>query len=137
MTMKLIFQMAYILRQECNFLHGYFRYQLPVKMVDVEVKVKMMQGIHTFRRDRTSQVIKYNPWSTRLHPYPSFNQKMKTHLELEGKLGPKPRPWPQTCPQQTQLCPIQPSTNFLIRKAPGPKKMTKGRKPFLPKEGTR
>ena len=94
--------MACILRPECNFLHGYFRCQLPVEMVDIEVKVKMMQGIHMFRRDRTSQVIKCNPWSTRLHPYPSLIQKMKTYLELEGKLGPKPWPQPQTQPQQTQ-----------------------------------
>ena len=72
MTIKLIFQMACILRPECNFLHRYFRGQLPVETVDLEVKLKMMQGIHTFRRDRTSQVIRCNPWSTRLCPYPSL-----------------------------------------------------------------
>ena len=97
MTMKLIFQMACILYPECNFLHGYFRCPLPVEMVDVEVKVKTMQGIHTFRRDRTSQVIRCNPWSTKLHPYPSLIQQMKTYLELEGRLGPKCRP-PTTNP---------------------------------------
>ena len=107
MTMKLIFKMACILHPECNFLHGYFRCQLPVEMVDMEVKVKTMQGIHTFRRDRTFQVIKCNSWSTKFCPYPSLIQKMKTYLELEGKLGPKSRPQPQTqlqqtCPQQIQ-----------------------------------
>ena len=112
--------MACILRPECNFLHGYFRCR-NVEMEDVEVKVKMMQGIHTFKRDRTSQVIKCSPWSTRPCPYPSLIWKMKTYLELEGKLGRKPRPQPQTCPQQTQLRPTQHSTNPLIRKAPGPK----------------
>ena len=43
--------MACILRPECNFLHGYFRCQLPVEMVDVEVKVKMMQDIHMFPKN--------------------------------------------------------------------------------------
>ena len=62
--------MACILHPECNFLHGYFRCQLPTETVNVEVKVKTMQGIHTFRRDRTCQVIKCNPWSTRHCPYP-------------------------------------------------------------------
>ena len=81
MTMKLIFQMACILCPECNFLHRYFRCQLPEEMVDVEVKVKTMQSIPTFRRDRTSQVIKCNPWSTRLHLYPSLIWKIKTYLE--------------------------------------------------------
>ena len=103
MTIKLIFQVACTLRPEWNFINGYFRCHLPVEIVDVKVKVKMMQGIHTFRRDRTSQVIKCIPWSTRLHPYPSLTQNMKTYLELEGKHGPKPRLQPQTHPQQTQL----------------------------------
>ena len=123
--MKLIFQMACILCPECNFLHRYFRCQLPVGMVDVEVKVKMMQGIHTFRRDRASQVIKCNPWSTKLCPYPSLIWKMNTYLELEGRLGSKSRSQPKTLPQQThmqqsQLRPAQPSTSPMVRKSPGP-----------------
>ena len=60
MTMKLIIQRACILRPECNFLNGYFRCLLPVETVDVEVKVKMMQGIHMFQRNRTSQNIRCN-----------------------------------------------------------------------------
>ena len=83
--------MACRLCPECNFLHSYLKCLLPAKIVDVELKVKMMQGIHTFKQDRTSQVIKCNPWSTRLHPYPSLVRKIKTYLELEGRLGPKPR----------------------------------------------
>ena len=62
----------------------------------MEVKVKTMQGIHTFRGDRTSQVIKCNPCSTRLHPYPSLVHKMRTYLELEERLGPKSRSQLQT-----------------------------------------
>ena len=68
-------------------MHGYFRCLLPIETVDVEVKIKMMGGIHTFRRDWTTQVISWNPWSTRIHPYPSLIRKMNTYLELEGKLG--------------------------------------------------
>ena len=99
--------MECILHLECNFLHGYLKCLLPAEAVDVELKVKMMQGIHMFRQDRTSQIIKCNPWSTGLHLYPSLVRKMKTYLELEGRLGPKSKPQPQTqstqnCPQQTQ-----------------------------------
>ena len=53
--------MACILCPECNFMHSYLRYQLPTETVDIEVKVKTIQEIHTFRRERTSQVIKCNP----------------------------------------------------------------------------
>ena len=124
--------MACILRPECNFLHGYFRCLLPAEMVDVEVEVKIMHGIHMFWRDRTSQIIKYNPWSARLHPYPSLIQKMKMYLELEGKLGPKPKPQPQTQPQPSTSAPPQ-NTNPMTSKAPGPKKNDKRRKTMFVK----
>ena len=61
-----------------------------IETVDVKVKIKMMKSIHTLRRDWITQVISCNPWSTRLHPYPSLIRKMKTYLELEGKLGTQP-----------------------------------------------
>ena len=114
MTMKLIVQMACILHPECNFLHGYFWCQLPVEMVDVEVKVKTMQGIHTSRRERTSQFIKCNPQSTRLCPYPSLIQKMKIYLELEGKLGQKSSPYPEpSCNKPSHDQPNQAPTPWL------------------------
>ena len=108
--------MACILQPKCNFLHIFFRCHLPVETVDVEVKITLMQGIHMFRRGRMCQIIKCNPWSTRLHPHPSLIKKMRTYLELEGKLGPKSRQQPQ--PQQNQKQPrtIQPSTNPLVRR---------------------
>ena len=142
MTIKLIFQMAWILCPKCNFLHSYFRCQLPTETVDVEVKVKTMQRIHMFRRDRTSHVIKCNPWSTRLHPYPSLVWKMRTYLELEGRCGPKCK-IQQTQPQLTQSQQVhmlqnqqrlaQPSTKPTVRKSPAPKVNDKRRKTMVAK----
>ena len=118
-----------------------FKCLLPVEMEGMEVKVKMIQSIHTFKRDRTSQIIKCNPCSTRLCPYPSLIQKMKMYLELEGKFCLKPRPQPQTQLEKIQLCPTQPqpstsappqSTNPMTGKAPGPKN-DKRRKTMLTK----
>ena len=91
----------------------YFRCLLRLETEDVEIKVKMMRDIHMFRRDRTTQVISCNPWSTRLHPYPSLIRKMKMHHELEGTA------WPQTpTPIQLQLFTSTPShdRNSLTRK---------------------
>ena len=110
--------MACILQPECNFLHGFFRCHLPVEMVDAEVGITLMQGTNLFRRVRTCQVIKYNPWSTRLCPIPTIIKKMKTCLKLEGKLGPKP-----------QLQPDQPDTNPHVRKD---SKATEKRKRLIP-----
>ena len=102
--------MACLLQPECNFLHGYFRCQLPVEVVDVEVKITSMQGMHIFRRDRTMQLIKCTPWSTRLCPHPTIIKKMKTFLEVEGKMGPIPQP------TSSQYRPPQLDTNPKVRK---------------------
>ena len=104
--------MVCILMPECNFMHGYFRCLLPEQTADVEVKVKTMRGIHTFRRDCTTQVISCKPWSPRLSPYLSLIKKMQTYLELEGKLGNQPctntyglgkttPPWKAPTPKRT------------------------------------
>ena len=79
--------MACLLQPECNFLHGFFRCKLPVEGVDIEVKVKSMQGMHIFRRDRTTQLIKCMPWSMKPHLHPTIVKQMKTFLEVENKMG--------------------------------------------------
>ena len=99
--------MACLLQPECNFLHGYFRCWLPV---EVEVKITSMQGMHIFRRDRTTQLIKCTPWNTRLCPHPTIIKKMKTFLEVEGKMGLIPQPI------SSQYRPPQPDTNPNVRK---------------------
>ena len=80
--------MACILQPECNFLHGYFRCKLPVEVVDVEVKVMLMQGTHIFRRDQMTQLIRCVLWTTKLHLHPNIVKKIKTFLEVENKMGP-------------------------------------------------
>ena len=99
--------MACLLQPECNFLHSFFRCKLPVEVVDVEVKTTSMQGTHIFRGDRTTQVIKCTPWNTRLCPHPTMTKKMKTFLEVEGKMVLIPA---------SQFRPLLPDTNPNIRK---------------------
>ena len=64
---------------------------------------------HIFRRNRTTQLIKCTPWSTKLHLHPTIIKKMKTFLEVEGKTGPIPTP-------HSQFRPPLPDTNPNIRK---------------------
>ena len=103
--------MACLLQPECNFLHGFFRCKLPVEVVDMEVKIISMQGMHIFRRDRMTQLIKCTPGSTRLHLHPTIIKKMKTFLEVEGKMEPIPVPAPSN-----QFRPPLPETNPNVRK---------------------
>ena len=102
--------MACLLQPECNFLHGYFRCHLPVEVVDVEVKIASMQGMHIFQRNRTTQLIKCTLWSTRLCPHPTIIKKMRTFLEVEGKMGSIPQP------ASSQYRPPQLDTNPNVRK---------------------
>ena len=76
----------------------------------MEVKVTSMQGMHIFRRDRTTQLIKCTPWTTKLCLHPTIVKKMKTFLEVENKMGPRiPAP-------VSQFRPPLPETNPNIRK---------------------
>ena len=102
--------MVCFLQPECNFLHGYFRCRLPVKVVDMEVKITSMQGTHIFQRDRTIQLIKCTLWSMRLYPHPTIVKKMQTFLEVEGKMGPILQP------NRSQYRPPQVDTNSNVRK---------------------
>ena len=115
--------MACLLQPECNFLHGFFRCKLPVEVEDMEVKITSMQWTHILRRDRTTQLIKCTPWSTKLHPHPTIIKKMKTFLEVEGKMGLSPTPG-------SQLRPPLPDTNPNIRKD----NVTEKRKRATPKK---
>ena len=103
--------MACLLQPECNFLHRFFRCKLPVEVVDVEVKITSMQGMHIFRRDRMTQLIKCTPWSMQLCLHPTIIKKMKTFLEVENKMGPIPVPVPGN-----QFRPPFPETNPNVRK---------------------
>ena len=102
--------MACLLQPECNFLHGYFRCQLLVEVVDMEVKIISMQGMHIFQRDRTTQLIKCILWTTRICPHPTIIKKMKTFLEVEEIMGPIPQP------TRSQYRPPQLDTNPNVRK---------------------
>ena len=80
--------MACLLQPEYSFLHSYFRCKVQVEVVDVEVKVMLMQGTHIFRRDRMTQLIRCVPWTTKLCLHPNIIKKMRTFLDVENKMGP-------------------------------------------------
>ena len=76
----------------------------------MEVKITSMQGMHIFQRDRTIQLIKCTTWSTILCPHLTVIKKMRTFLEVEGKMGSIPQP------ASSQYRPPQPDTNPNVRK---------------------
>ena len=79
--------MACLLQPECNFLHGYFRCKLPVEVGDMEVEITSMQGMHIFRTDRMTQLVRCVQWTPNLCLHPNMVKKMRTLLEVENKMG--------------------------------------------------
>ena len=55
-----------------SFLHRFFRCKLPVEFY----KVTSMQGMHIFRRDRTTTVLKCTPWGTNILPNPAIVKEL-------------------------------------------------------------
>ena len=86
--------MACVLTPQCNFLYGYFQCQLPEDTIEVEVTVQTTKGIHTFKRDHSTQLISCRPWTSRYQPYPSLTKKMKTYLELKDQVADPPHASP-------------------------------------------
>ena len=116
--------MACLLQPECNFLHRFFRCKLPVEVIDMEVKVMSMQGMHIFTRDRMTQLTRSMPWTTKLYQHPNIIRKMNTFLEVENKMGP-------VIPALiSQFRPPLPETNPNIRKSDS----TEKRKRATPKK---
>ena len=72
-----------------------------------------------------TQLIKCTPCSMRLHEHPTIIKKMKTFLEVEGKMGPIPVPVPGN-----QFRPPLPETNPNVRK----NDVTEKRKRATPKK---
>ena len=70
--------MACQLQPECNFMHTFFKCKIPIEVVDMEVKVTSMQGIHLYKRDQTMQVTKCVSWTNNISPHPTIIKKMKT-----------------------------------------------------------
>ena len=102
--------MACMLVPQCNFVHRYFRCLLPEETIDAAVTIKTMKGIHTFRRDHTTQIISCKPWSPRLCPYPSLVRRMQTYLVLKSQDASQP------CSSSNQA--VRPTSPW---KAPVPK----------------
>ena len=72
--------MAFDLAPNCSFLFGYFSCNLLQDIIDVNITICTLKGIHTFRRDCTTQISKCSPWGLEVRPFPSL-QKMRDYIE--------------------------------------------------------
>ena len=73
--------MACDLSPQCNFLYGFFKCQLPEDTIDVEITVRTLTGIHTFRKDCTIQSSICSLWCSQIRLFPSLLRKMEAYIE--------------------------------------------------------
>ena len=102
--------MACVLTPQCNFHDGYFQYQLPEDTRDLEVTVRTMKGMHSFKRDHSTQIISCKPWRPNHHPYPSLARKIRTYLELKDQVADSPCPSPNY-PERHKMPVLQEAQN--------------------------
>ena len=69
-------RMNFDLRAQCDFVFHNFSCALPKDMIDIEVTIQTVDGIHTYRRDGITQVASYSPWSRQVKLFPSLRKKM-------------------------------------------------------------
>ena len=69
-------EMACELLMQCDLIIGILKCTLHGDTIDVDLKVHTLQGIHTYRKDRSMQVMKCSPWGPEVQPFPSLKKKM-------------------------------------------------------------
>ena len=68
--------MACKLAMQCNLIYGFLRCAIQEDMIDVHLKVCMLKGIHTFKKDYKSQTSRCSLWGAEVQPYPALRKKM-------------------------------------------------------------
>ena len=60
--------MACNLEPQRNFIYGFFQSNLPEDTIDMEVTVRTLKGMHTFRKDHVTQSSMCSLWGSCVKP---------------------------------------------------------------------
>ena len=75
----------------CDFFFGFMHTNLPADTVDVELTLRMVQGIYIYRKDYTAETTIFTLWSKSVTPFPSLMKKIKAFKE--DTRGQTTSPW--------------------------------------------
>ena len=70
--------MACDLKPTCDFIFGFLKCTLPQDIIDVELTVRKVKEIHTFRKDHTTESA---TWSREMKPFPCLRKKVEAFGE--------------------------------------------------------
>ena len=86
--------MACNLKPTCDFIFGFLRSTLSVDTLDIQLMIRTVQGIHTFRKDHTTESATCSPWNKLIKPFPSLQKKVDAFKEekKDGNIPFHPNP---------------------------------------------
>ena len=61
----------------CDFIFSSIYTSLPTDTVNVELMIRTVKGIYTYRKDHTAKSIVFSPWSRIVTSFPSLCRKIK------------------------------------------------------------
>ena len=70
----------------CNFIFGLIYKGLPTDMVDMELTVRTVKGIYTYRKDHTAESTVFSPWSMTVIPFPSLHKKIQAFQDKNRQM---------------------------------------------------
>ena len=73
-------EMASKITPNCNVILGVLKCNLPKDTIDVDLKICTLQGIHTYKQDKSSQGNKYSPEGTEITPFLSLRKKIMEYV---------------------------------------------------------
>ena len=139
------------LAPQCNFLYRFFQCKLLKDTIYIEIMVRKLKGIHTFRKDHSSQSSVCSLWGSHVKPLPSLCRKKEDYIKERQNIAnpflcyqsfsnwPKPSPFSNLCkvtPQRkitTKATPRKIGKNYMPNKmATFPQPRKSRQRPHLP-----
>ena len=73
--------MANEINSVCDIFPGFMHTNLPEYIVDVELTIRMVQGIYIYHKNHTAESTIITPWSKSATPFPYLRKKIKAFKE--------------------------------------------------------
>ena len=65
----------------CDFIFRSIQTGLLTDTVDVELTIRTVKGIYTYRKDHTAESMVFLPWSRNVIPFPSLHRKIQVYQD--------------------------------------------------------
>ena len=73
--------MAREINPVCDFFFGFMHTNLPTDTVDVELTIRMVQGIYIYHKNHMAKSTIFTLWSKSVTPFPSLRKRIKAFKE--------------------------------------------------------